>query len=203
MTDPRALCAAEEAADSVTAGDIANYVTRRRLYNKLFLAGVAWARHAAGPPESPAPKVGQSICEHGNPEPLTCKKCQEPASPPPEGFPPRVWVSIAGATTWMEKPTSSDPGFEAMEYISLEEHSALLAEKQAAVDSYALTITHADKRRHELETALAEAKQQGRAWAFLRAARHARIYWGDAVANQLEAWFQECSTTPSKGAVDG
>lgn len=39
-------------------------------------------------------------------------------------YPPRVWVSPAGATTWLEKPKdppTPDPGFEALEYISIDE----------------------------------------------------------------------------------
>lgn len=85
--DPRALCAAEKKYGKRN-DDIS--VIQRAAFQEGFIE-----RDAAGPPlpsavsavapESPAPKVGQSICEHGNSEPLTCKRCQETASPPPEG----------------------------------------------------------------------------------------------------------------------
>lgn len=48
------------------------------------------------------------------------------------------------------------------------------------------------------ESSLAEAVNQARANTFLTCARHARIYWGDVVANQLEIWFQESKAHAGK-----
>lgn len=75
---------------------------------RAFLAGVTW-RDAAGPPKNPAP----------------------PASPPPEGFPPRVTShsqdQICYYWLFSLHPGGSISG-KGIEYLSLKEHSTLLAE---------------------------------------------------------------------------
>lgn len=60
----------------------------------------------------------------------------DPKQPPREqpampegGFPPRVWITIAGATTYTEKPLVEDPLFPVTEYVPL---SALLAAQAQA-----------------------------------------------------------------------
>lgn len=158
--DPRAISAAEKAAEHFANGSDANFKTAHKAG---FHAGVAW-RHAAGPPESPVP----------------------PASPPPEGgfankaaalprlFVHEPWASQSPSASTFERPNGCK---FCHEYLSVIECNA----------------------------ALAEAKQQGRAEAFLEVAELAKQ---DPERYSTVQFFAEvralqCCPTPSKGDVDG
>ena len=48
---------------------------------------------------------------------------------------PRVWVSIPGATTWMEMPPKNTDGFpDAIEYVSIEEFNQVKYERDAFLE---------------------------------------------------------------------
>lgn len=192
--DPRALCAAEK-----YSLDYVQNAVPVQIYQDILKAHLAgWeARDAAGPPESPAAKVGQSICEHGNPEPLTCKKCQEPTSQPSEGGIRRVpgmaprafaWRSRRFPFKWIEasfipptKATQEADCLEVVDYLCI----------------------------GEVQTLLAEAKQQGRAVlaqreyeSYLGCLRMAEISTKEEFLDYMHRVIKqakESCPTPSKG----
>lgn len=171
--DPRAISAADKYCETLESNeclplDVANG----------FLAGVAWARDAAGPAESPAP----------------------PASPPPEVEILREalrefdddenWL-IEGSYRDRPSKTGSgdmvfigkwDPRVFASHALAgtplpntEEEHRRKLS---AFYEPGKMASHAAETRIKELEALLAEAKQQGRAEAF----REANIYTDHAYA---------------------
>lgn len=85
--DPRALAAAEKYERSSNCGDL----SPGRFTYEAFLAGVAWARDAAGPPESPAMP---ERCERGHEKDAgyPCPECAKM----PEGEVPGVWWAYLG-----------------------------------------------------------------------------------------------------------
>lgn len=191
--DPRAISAAEKAAEHFANGSDANFKTAHKTG---FHAGVAW-RDAAGPPESPAEEDDTPPCLPGKkagtfvgkfvPEPVSpASSCDEGAAPPPEwGFAnkaaalPRLfvhepWASQSPSASTFERPNGCK---FCHEYLSVIECNA----------------------------ALAEAKQQGRAEAFLEVAELAKQ---DPERYSTVQFFAEvralqCCPTPSKGDVDG
>lgn len=195
-TDPRAL----EAAITLGYEDTDDGYTNASNEQSAFLAG--WvARDVAGPTESPAP----------------------PASPIPEGFPPRMWRDPFIGLLSSEKYPDKHCTTPTLEYLSLVEHSALMAAKEAGFnpnsigeelkEDYEIAFMEMQDKLVAAEVslaALAEAKQQGRAWEMVkRAARllaEGKAKFAPHTTNSfVDDWLQdfvnlenESRPTPSK-----